>query len=285
MTFTRTCIGTLATAIVATTAVAAPSEFSQALAADYQSLSAAEQAQGDSQDAGTYAARAKAAADGTPTEPDSPALRQGFLKERHVADLTQGRGRLVTALNEAGGDKAPMAAARAQATYDCWLEQATEDLQPADIAACKDAFLAAIETVETAIAVVPVAVAQVDEVAPPAPAPAPPVPQRFSVHFGFDQDTVSAAGRAVLEEVKTAVGEAPVKRLLVVGHASTIGSTDYNMRLSQRRAEEVKKILLDMSVDADSIVAEARGEAMLVVDTPDGTREPRNRVVQITIER
>lgn len=287
MTFTRKYIGALAAAIAAAVsggaaAQTATTDFAQALARDYQALSAAESAAGDNRDAGTYAARAAAAVAGVPTAPDQVELRQPYLKQRYVAELSQARGRLVGALDQAASEKAPVSAARAQTSYDCWLEQATEDLQVADIDACKQSFLVAIADVEAAL-VVPPPVAAVEP--PPPPAPVASEPEHYIVPFGFDRADLSPAAMAVLETVKADTDNAPATRIHVVGHASTIGASDYNMRLSQRRAEAVKAALLELTVDTPSIVAEAVGEEMPVVPTPDSTREPRNRVVEVTLER
>ena len=123
--------------------------FEQALASDYQALSNAERAAGDGRDAATYAARAAAASAGQPTAPDQVELRAAFLKERYVAELSSAHDRLIGALAKTARSDAPAAAARAQTSFDCWLEQAAEDLQPDDIAACKQSFMTAMTTVES----------------------------------------------------------------------------------------------------------------------------------------
>jgi outer membrane protein OmpA-like peptidoglycan-associated protein len=67
----------------------------------------------------------------------------------------------------------------------------------------------------------------------------------------------------------------------VTGYTDTSGSVPYNLRLSQRRAVHVARILNKMGVPPQAIAVAGAGEANLAVATPDGVREPRNRRVTI----
>jgi len=256
--------------------------FEQSLASDYQALSNAESAQGDERDAATYAARAAAASSGQPTAPDEIMLRGAFLKDRYVAELSAAHDRLIGALAKTARNDAPAAAARAQTSFDCWLEQASEDLQPDDIAACKASFMTAMTTVESAAQPVADVAPPVAE-PPPAPVAAAPVDDSYHVFFPFDSSKIDADAMAVLQQVKNDIASGESRRLNVSGHASSVGAQDYNMRLSQRRANAVKAALEGMGVNAGSITTEAHGEGDQLVETADGVHEPRNRQVYVTI--
>jgi OOP family OmpA-OmpF porin len=285
MTAKKKLTGPLAAALVLALHVPSPwaaeGTFTDALARDYQALAEAERAQGDERDATTYARRGADAAASKPTSPETVDQR-AFLKDHYRSDLTQGRERLMGAFDGGGRDNAPAAAARAQTSFECWLEQASEDLQPDDIAACRQAFETAVAEVEAAVpAPEPVA-----EVPPPPPPPAPvPTQEPYVIGFGLDEATLDAEARALVTQIKADTDAAPATRIMVVGHASRSGSAEHNMRLSQRRAEAVKASLVDSNVQAASIETEARGETDTLVKTGDGVREPRNRRVEVTIER
>ena len=70
-------------------------------------------------------------------------------------------------------------------------------------------------------------------------------------------------------------------KLTVVGFTDLAGGADYNMRLSLRRAEVVRKALIAAGVPADRLQAEGHGKAEPLVSTPDGVREPQNRRVLV----
>ena len=247
--------------------------FNDALAQDYIALSGTEALQGDNRDADTYAQRAMAAAGGNPPGPDQVELRQPFLKHKYVSELSDARQRLVSALDKTGRTKAPDDAAHAQASYDCWIEQASEDLQPADIDACKQAFMDAIAKVEAALVEEP----------PPAEVAAPP--ESYLVFFDFDKADITSDGMSVVESAATDAKGTPFKRVVAKGYTDTAGSPDYNMGLSQRRADAVKSAMVDFGTQGDAIDTEGFGEADPLVPTGDGVPEAQNRRVEIVIER
>ena len=65
----------------------------------------------------------------------------------------------------------------------------------------------------------------------------------------------------------------------------TSGPADYNLRLSVRRAEAVKAVLVDAGIPAENITTIGRGQEDLLVPTPDDVREPQNRRAQIQFEK
>ncbi|MGD1953913.1 MAG: OmpA family protein [Sphingomonadales bacterium] len=67
------------------------------------------------------------------------------------------------------------------------------------------------------------------------------------------------------------------------GYADTSGASEYNERLSARRADAVEQELAKYDVSTASITKESFGEGNLRVATLDGVREPQNRRVQITL--
>lgn len=97
----------------------------------------------------------------------------------------------------------------------------------------------------------PVAVA-----AAPAPMPEPvavkePVPTRVSFSadsmFDFDKDTVKPTGKQELDKFAADLSGSDFEVITVTGHTDRIGSHDYNMDLSARRAEAVKRYLVETS--------------------------------------
>jgi outer membrane protein OmpA-like peptidoglycan-associated protein len=69
---------------------------------------------------------------------------------------------------------------------------------------------------------------------------------------------------------------------MLAGHADKSGSAQYNVGLSQRRADAVRSYLEGRGVPGGAIASEAFGESRPLVETADGVREPQNRRVEIT---
>jgi outer membrane protein OmpA-like peptidoglycan-associated protein len=69
----------------------------------------------------------------------------------------------------------------------------------------------------------------------------------------------------------------------VIGHTDAVGSNPFNDALSQQRAETVRAELIRRGVAPESIQASGRGKRDLLIPTPDGIAEPRNRRVEIFV--
>lgn len=115
-----------------------------------------------------------------------------------------------------------------------------------------------------------------------APAPAPEPQRSFQVFFDFDKSNVTeTASQTVQQAAELARTGHPVS-IKVTGHADTVGSAKYNLKLSERRADAVKAALIADGLPQDEIQTVGVGKTDLLVPTPDGVREPQNR--RATIE-
>ena len=106
---------------------------------------------------------------------------------------------------------------------------------------------------------------------------APIAPAHFAVFFDFNQaDLTPQAQDVVHSAVKTAMADGMV-RVRIVGNTDTVGSDRYNMNLSIRRAEAVKREMARDGLNPSQIVIEGHGYHDLLVPTGPGVREPQNR--------
>lgn len=121
--------------------------------------------------------------------------------------------------------------------------------------------------------------------AAPAPvAAAAPAPARtFMVFFDWNRADLTARARQIIAEAAQARTRQQVTRIEVTGHTDTSGSAQYNMGLSVRRANAVAAELVRLGVPRGEITARGVGESQLLVPTPDNTREPQNRRVEIVL--
>ena len=106
----------------------------------------------------------------------------------------------------------------------------------------------------------------------------------YLVTFGLDQTTLTEEDRRVITQAADDYRRTGSARITVTGYTDTSGSANYNLGLSQRRAEIVAEQLEAEGVPATSIVTVGRGEENLLVPTADGVSEPRNRRVEIVVQ-
>jgi OmpA-OmpF porin, OOP family len=102
--------------------------------------------------------------------------------------------------------------------------------------------------------------------------------------FAVNEATISEPGRAELDNLVRDLRRLDnIERITVVGHTDNTGAADYNMALSQRRAESVKNYLVERGIDASLIVTEGRGLNEPVASNETREGRAQNRRVEITI--
>lgn len=246
------------------------SGFARALYDGYLDLSKDEYAEKDLRDSNTFANRARDAAAGGEFGPEAIADRQ--LPGDAVEELSAARARLVAALDASGRSKAPAEAARAQVMFDCWMEEAEEEIGPDHVEPCRSNFYDAIAKVEAALAV-PEAVVE------------PAVPGPYIVLFDFDSAEITEDSITILNTAANNAAASDIARVRVIGHTDRAGSNAYNDALAARRAQAVSDYLTGQGVPADRIDMADQGETQPIVPTDDGVEAQLNRRVEITLER
>ena len=120
---------------------------------------------------------------------------------------------------------------------------------------------------------------------PPPPPPLPPAPQQFIIYFGFDKCNITPEADGVLNEAASAAKTQGAVKVLIVGHTDTMGSNEYNQRLSECRSGAAKSNLVGKGIDAGAISTSGRGEGELMVKTDDSVKEPQNRRATIDLNK
>ncbi len=182
--------------------------------------------------------------------------------------MAKERARLVNDLDNGGRDRFPGLAARAQVAYDCWLERTEDDWAKEFDGQCHKDYIVTVTALERALG---------------GQAAAAPGAHQYNVYFEFDRSTLTPEGRQVIDTVaQTAKGE-PNAQIRLVGKADLSGTDPYNMALSHRRADTVRATLRADGIDEHRVEESWVGERQPPVPTAQGVREPRNRVVEVTL--
>lgn len=111
--------------------------------------------------------------------------------------------------------------------------------------------------------------------------PKPPV--SATLYFLSGKDELTAESKVTAERVYRDFLDRQSPEVWIIGHTDTVGSNAYNEALSVRRADRVRQALLKLGVPAESIVTKGMGKREPVIQTPDGSDEPRNRRVEISV--
>jgi len=127
---------------------------------------------------------------------------------------------------------------------------------------------------------------------PPAPVaqaapPPPPAKKKIvlrSVHFDFDKATLKPEAKPILDEAVQVLKNEGSVDIIVEGHTDSVGTDQYNLGLSRRRAETVRTYLVNHGIANSRITAEGMGESKPVAsnDTADGRAQ--NRRVELHVK-
>lgn len=280
-------------------AKAVGSPFTQRLTTEYKAIVKDKQFFLDYSDARHFAKKGLMAAEGKTVMPEL--LSNWHLDETSIQTLSKARAQLVALLEGGGRTQAPFEAAIAQAKFDCWVEQQEQYWISPVPAKCKGHFETAMKELRTRLkGALPTSVKADEPITETTPATIKETAAQetdpsavsntmdegmFLVFFDFDRSTLTDSGRAVVSSIaQQAKQRKDTSVIRITGHADTSGSTAYNQRLSQRRAEAVKNALVSMGVSGLVVRSEGMGESNLMVQTPNNTREPANRRAEIRFE-
>lgn len=121
----------------------------------------------------------------------------------------------------------------------------------------------------------------------PEPEPAPvqefePVTLSSDVTFAFDSSELRPGAEYELNQVAATLNENPEIRVTIAGHTDSIGSNQYNLGLSQERADSVASYLMSQGVAADRMRAVGYGEDRPVATNETDEGRALNRRVEIS---
>ena len=162
----------------------------------------------------------------------------------------------------------------------CWRDSFWT---PATAAAgCDGALVAPAAAAPAVVVVVPVA--------PVVPAPAQPAPPAASkvtyaadAFFDFDKYVLKPEGKAKLDDLVGKVKGVNLEVIIAVGHTDSIGTVEYNQKLSVRRAEAVKAYLVSKGIEKNRVYTEGKGKKQPVADNKTAEGRAKNRRVEIEV--
>jgi OOP family OmpA-OmpF porin len=127
---------------------------------------------------------------------------------------------------------------------------------------------------------------------PPKPAPAPkpapkPVTEKVTfaadVFFDFDKAILKPEGKAKLDDLVGKLKGIALEVIIAIGHTDSIGTAEYNQKLSVRRAEAVKAYLVSKGIEPNRIYTEGKGKTQPIADNRTAEGRAKNRRVEIEV--
>lgn len=117
------------------------------------------------------------------------------------------------------------------------------------------------------------------------PAAAEAVRVEMDVKFDFNKAVVKQDDFEEIKSVADFMNQYPQTTTTVEGHTDSVGTEEYNQQLSQRRADAVRKVMVDQyGVAADRVSAVGEGESQPIADNNTADGRALNRRVEASVE-
>lgn len=91
-----------------------------------------------------------------------------------------------------------------------------------------------------------------------------------NIHYDFDKSAIRNDAAIILDNVVSVLKQNPTLKIELSSHTDSRGDDNYNMALSQRRAESAVNYLVSREINRDRLVAKGYGESKLINDCGNG---------------
>ncbi len=103
------------------------------------------------------------------------------------------------------------------------------------------------------------------------------------VEFESGSATLTPAGRAILDEMATAIKQIGTPKVQLIGHTDSQGNHQANVALSLARASSVRNYLIDKGIPADSLSAAGSGPDQPVAANDTAEGRAKNRRIEFRL--
>jgi outer membrane protein OmpA-like peptidoglycan-associated protein len=103
------------------------------------------------------------------------------------------------------------------------------------------------------------------------------------VLFDFNKYTLKPEAREKMAKVSGILLAYPGLKIQIEGHTDSVGSDEYNQKLSEQRADTVRGYLTDQGVPADTVSAIGLGKANPVASNDTAAGRQKNRRVDMVV--
>ena len=107
-----------------------------------------------------------------------------------------------------------------------------------------------------------------------------------AIHFAFKSAEMGEGSEPVLEQILGLLRQHPEVQLVIEAHTDDIGSRDYNIDLSQQRAQSVQAYLLQNGITPERLIPVGHGKNQPIASnkTEDGRSQNRRVEFRMTVK-
>ena len=104
------------------------------------------------------------------------------------------------------------------------------------------------------------------------------------IHFEYDRARIKSSSYELLDKLVKIANECPDAKIEVEGHTDSDGSENYNQRLSFKRANAVKKYLIEKGIQESRLTAIGYGELQPIATNETSEGKEQNRRIEFNVK-
>ncbi len=112
----------------------------------------------------------------------------------------------------------------------------------------------------------------------------PKKPKSYLIYFEWDSTKVVPKSKKEIKKIIENIKKENTNYIHIIGHTDRAGDNQYNKKLSLKRANYIKKILIKNKIPKEIIEIDYYGESAPLVKTQDGVPRKINRRVEVTVK-
>jgi outer membrane protein OmpA-like peptidoglycan-associated protein len=105
-----------------------------------------------------------------------------------------------------------------------------------------------------------------------------------NVLFQYNSATLLEGSFTELQKIKELLSKNPGLKVEISGHTDNVGSKEFNLQLSQKRAESVVQFLVSNGIDKSRLIAVGYGETRPIADNSSEAGRTENRRTEMKID-
>nr|WP_276572746.1 OmpA family protein [Nannocystis pusilla] len=104
------------------------------------------------------------------------------------------------------------------------------------------------------------------------------------IFFDVDKDSIKKSSKSTLDNAVKVLKDFPSVKVEISGHTDSSGDRDHNVDLSKRRADAVKKYLVDKGIDSARITTRGAGPDEPIADNNTKDGKAKNRRIEFKLQ-
>ena len=101
--------------------------------------------------------------------------------------------------------------------------------------------------------------------------------------FGFNESSIKPEHQANISRLATQLNKYHLDKLKIVGHTDNVGNPEYNLKLSEERAQSVANIFLAQKFNPQNLMVIGKGSTQPIHDNETEEHRAENRRVTVII--